>query len=325
LFFSGWGELARGVLSSVGAAFGRLWDVARTAFQGIQDAFQAGNWGAIGEILKNTMVIAWEEIRGVVAANWDTLVVQLSKAWAGIWYAGATGFDWLMTQIRTGWASFEVIAKKLWAKILMEMGNTLVNMSAAMSKSGSAIARELSSAVGQVGVGLMGIGVKQYRSAKTAEEALPGRIEGERRGFEERAEARREEAARRAQEAVGVLGGLKPEGANQEKIEAARREIERISSESAVEIKRIQEERDRELKGKLAGAGVGKGEGGIDTGALAEMKTATGGTFNPFAAFGLGGGGVFERTAKAAETTAEEVKKFNVQMGQFITLNTAKA
>ena len=70
-------------------------------------------------------------------------------------------------------------------------------------------------------------------------------------------------------------------------------------------------------------AGAGAGGGGIDMETLDVAKTSTAGTFNPFAAFGLGGGSVFERTAKAAEATVEEAKRFNAQMGEFITINRA--
>jgi hypothetical protein len=48
---------------------------------------------------------------------------------------------------------------------------------------------------------------------------------------------------------------------------------------------------------------------GIDLDAIQEARQSTSGTFNPFAAFGLGGGSAAERTARNTDRMAEDMRR----------------
>jgi hypothetical protein len=58
--------------------------------------------------------------------------------------------------------------------------------------------------------------------------------------------------------------------------------------------------------------------GGIDYAKTEEAKTAVSRTFNPFAAFGMGGGSAMERTAKACEQTAQNTKESNDKLDGYL-------
>ena len=281
-FFSGWGDLAEKVFSDLRASFDRLKADGKAAFDALQAAFTVGDWSAIGKILVASFTIAWEEIKGVIGSNWDSLMVLLAKGWAGLWLAGANGVDWVLTQLKMGWASFEVVAMQLWVKISTQISKTLSHMADAMAKSGM-VGREASKPLYAVAGAMADEAIKGMDKAQAAEDALPGVISGERSAFDARVKGRQSEAINGIGENSAFLIGHNPFGSkDQAAINAARAEIASIKAEMQ---QQIQAEKD-----KAANESQSRNNK-IDREALTDAKGSTSqGTFNPFAIAGLGGG-----------------------------------
>jgi hypothetical protein len=153
-YFSGWGSLLKGIFADVSAAASRLWTDATAAFQGVQDAMAAGDWAALGAILKDSLTIAWGEISNILGNHWDELIDRMTKAAAGIWFAMREGAAWLWMELDKGWGRISDGFEVIWAKALGAIFDSLQKVMFKLMEEGGPMMVPVTQAISKVLAGL---------------------------------------------------------------------------------------------------------------------------------------------------------------------------
>lgn len=293
----------------LGQQFGALRDVAFTAFQGISDALAAGDIGLAAKILWATLKMEW--LRGIAAlegpwmafreffeqtasdAFYGALIV-LNDAWATMQIAWVETTNFLAntwtsftTGLQKAWNTAENWLTKGWLKLMGLFDKGLdVNAAVKLADQEATAANQQLDQQAQKAIAGRNTNRDQQRTA----------IENQRQATETQIvnDGAAADAKRKDQNSVDLA-------ASQKALDDAKTEWQNALAEA---------------KQKRAALPAGAGPGELPKlnlpklGAATAGKQITSGTFNAFAVQSLqGGGSVAERTAKAAEATADNTKK----------------
>jgi hypothetical protein len=321
-FFAGWSGLLGRIWGDVTAAAQRSYKAFGEAIAGMQDAFLAGDWASMGPILKNTLVIAWGEIANILGKNWGSLIDQLAKTGAGLWYAMSTGIAWVLKELKIGWAAFVVVAKRVWYEMLAGVGNLLAKIQIGLLK-GSAVSREIGLAMSPITEAVneaRGAAFQEIKPGKgggksKSQSAYEATVGAENEAFVSGAEKRFADAQAAAESTAARLKDLigKP-GVPESDIEAARKNV----TAAAAQAKAARDVADAAAQAKAARdvAAVQKKQQGMELPAEAG-KSMTAGTFSGYALSMMGmGGSAADRTAAATERSREILKRIEDLLGK---------
>ncbi|MCI0333701.1 MAG: phage tail tape measure protein [Planctomycetes bacterium] len=324
LVIAGVGALAAYIIYATGAGgdalawlgdqFGVLKDTALAAWQGIGDALAAGDLALAARIVWLTLKMEWQRginfleekwlaFKGFFVSVWQNAVFGIARfmtdAWAGIQVAWletitvqANAWTNFIGLLKKGWNHFAGFFQKVWARIKGLFTDS--DADAEIARINEEVARHDEA-------------INAQRDAKLAE----------------RGQARQKDRDRIERDRVGAQGALDDMQAEEQRRREAKHQAALKESEDELAKARrewqdaIKEAADKRLEAESQGPSrLKRPTAELPTTADLETlvtdtrrKIDVVGSFNPFAARGLGADSLSERTAKATEQIAANTKQ----------------
>lgn len=298
--FSGIWDAAQGFFGDCAAGFENVMADGQQAFRVIAQALAQGDLSAAFSVVVALLKLEWARLTGWLTEKWI--------AFKGAWTETILGFQliWndVVAAIKTAWTEMIGFLTKAWTDF-KNSGFTewMANL----------IAPIMAKATGQKTEDVKRTLTEDFQRSRAAAPNYKAEIDAETARRKAEIESQRQQYAEgKGQEASAAAAArAREEQANQAAVEEAQRRyqdtLRDIEQELAPPPWTDIDEADflEWLNTEGADQVAAARGGGIDYAKTEEAKTAVSGTFNPFAAFGMGGGTAAERTAKATERTAE--------------------
>ncbi len=282
------------------AGFENVMADGQQAFGVIAEALAQGDISAAFGVVVALLKLEWARLTGWLTGKWI--------AFKGVWTETVIGFQliWndVVAAIKTAWTEMIGFLSKAWT----DFAN-----SGWTEWWANALAPIVAKVSGQKTEDVKRTLTEDFARSRAAVPDTKAAIDAETARRKAEIEAQRKEYAegKGGEASAAAAARAREDAANQAAVEEAQRlyqdTLQEIEQELAPPPWTDLDEADflEWLNTEGTDQAAAARGGGIDHTKIEEAKTAVSGTFNPFAAFGLGGGTAAERTAKATERTAE--------------------
>jgi hypothetical protein len=325
---------AGGVMDWIGGVFGSALDSIRNTFSTVFSSIWDGVSSFFGDCaagFENVMsdgqqafsVIAQALAQGDLSAAFGVVVALLKLEWARLtgWMTG----KWI--SFKGAWTETVIGFQLIWNDVVAQMKSIWADLIGFLTKlwndwSNSIAVEWTSKIIAPVIAKIQGVSVESVQRNLTEDfarnrAAAPSQTaaidaETARRKAEIEADRKKYAEGKGSEASAAAAAQAQEEAANQAAVDAAQRNYqdtlrettERLAPPPWTDLDEADFLEWLFTEGADQAAGAGGG-GKIDPEAVQDAKTSVSGTFNPFAAFGMGGGSAMERTAKACEQTAK--------------------
>ena len=306
LYFSGYGGKLLGWL---GDRFGDLKSDALKSFQGISDALAAGDIGLAAQILWLTLKMWWYQGVSWLLAIWQPAEKFFLESWYGLlgaWevvqHGLAVAFIETTAALKSAWLSFSVFARQTWETTTDWIAKRLLEIQGLFDETlDVAGAKAMIDAQATVTTGR----IESEASAQKAE------IENIRAGSRTAESGRHEKEMTALGDKWNVIEAdqARQKAQNQKDLDQVR-EAWRVAIQEAARERAAAEKPGMPGKPRMPSFDLGQ--------MAAELSKNLGarGTFNAAAIQGLMGGDALERTADAAEETAENTARMRERLDE---------
>jgi hypothetical protein len=302
--------------ATVGNIFSGIWGAIQGFFSDVADGFRNVTadgkqaFGMISEALQSgDLSTAWELTVALLRLEWARLVGWLTEKWLGFKAAWTAGTSWL----ESVWVDVTAKIQTVWMQMIGFLSK------AWMDFANSGWSEWWANAIAPIVAKIQGVDVEDVRknlaedfarsraAAPKAKADIDAQTAQQTKEIEDRRQARQTQIQESVNEAAAAR--QRQEQETQQAVNDARKKYADTIKETRQRLDNAEfdnwwNEFQNDVADELDQAA---GRGGIDRDRMAEAKETTSGTFNPFAAYGMGGGGsAMERTAQNTERMADD-------------------
>lgn len=309
-YFALYTEAGQAMVADVMGYFGELGEIAGTTFEGIKNALANGNIEAAGKILWAGLELVWQRGTAALRKLWNDVSLFFVNTWSSAINEAAQWFNFLTGTISRGWSHSLGFVQDLWSITYAELAKAGNGLVAFFERVWARIKGLFG---GDATAEIARINTELAKSNAAIDQARDGAIVGRGDDREDAIAKSRREQEQIKQQLESDLQRQFDQNqsksdaavlAAEQKLADAKAELERLSKEQADQASEAAEKATEEAAKGTQAAAARAASGGSpgDSGA---------GVFNALAISGLArlGGDTAERTATAAEETAEESKK----------------